>query len=285
MDRATNSDGETPPLPIVVLAAGGSTRMGSAKQLLPLGGQSLLRRAATTAVATGCRPAVVVLGRDADAMRGELAGLDVVAVDNPDWELGMGGSIRAAMAAVPPDAAGVVVTLCDQPHVDAAALAMLIDAFHRAGRTVAARYAGTVGVPAVFGPAAFPALLALDPAAGAKRLLGGDDVVPVDLPAAAVDVDTPADYRRACGDEPEQARPLTLYPARVAALLLELCVDLGFCLPAADQRRLEAEPPTDIETFTDAVFAAERMDPSVRPRLRSQVRRRVGEHFRDARGV
>ena len=63
------------------------------------------------------------------------------------------------------------------------------------------RYAGTVGVPAVFGPAAFPALLALDPAAGAKRLLGGDDVVPVDLPAAAVDVDTPADYRRACGDD------------------------------------------------------------------------------------
>jgi molybdenum cofactor cytidylyltransferase len=186
---------------ILVLAAGGSARMGSAKQLLPLGGQSLLRRAATVAVATGCRPAAVVLGRDADAMRAELAGLDVTLVDNPDWKLGMGTSIRAGMAAVlSPDIAGVVVTLCDQPHVDAAAVATLLDAFHRTGRTVAARYAGTVGVPAVFGRSMFDALLSLDPAAGAKRLLMGPDVVPVDLPAAAVDVDTPEDYRRVCGD-------------------------------------------------------------------------------------
>ena len=174
--------------------------MGSAKQLLPLGGRSLLRRAAETAIATGCRPAVVVLGREAAAMRPELAGLDVVAVDNPDWPLGMGGSIRTGMAAVPADVAGVVLTLCDQPHMDAAALATLIDTFHQTGRTVAARYAGTFGVPAVFPRSVFPALLALDPAAGAKRLLTGDDVVPVDLPAAAVDVDTPADYLRVGGD-------------------------------------------------------------------------------------
>ena len=187
---------------IVVLAAGGSTRMGSPKQLLPLAGQSLLRRAATVAVATGCRPAVVVLGRDAAAMRAELAGLAVTPVDNPDWHLGMGSSIRAGVSAVmSAELAGVVVTLCDQPHVDAAALATLIDAFHRTGRTVAARYADTVGVPAVFGRPMFPALLSLDPIAGAKRLLMGDDVVAVDLPAAAVDVDTPADYRRVGGDD------------------------------------------------------------------------------------
>ena len=272
-------------LAIIVLAAGGSTRMGSAKQLLPLGGQSLLRRAATVAVATGCRPALVVLGRDADAMRPELAGLDVIAVENPDWQRGMGGSIRAGMAAVPADAAGVVVTLCDQPHVDAAALATLIDAFHRTGRTVVARYAGTAGVPAVFPPDRFDALRSLDSAAGAKRLLSGDDVTGVDLPAAAVDVDTPADYRRVGGEQSEPTRPLALYPARVAALLLELCVDLGFCLPPADQRRLEADPPTDVDMFTDAVFAAERMNPSDRPRLRSQVRERVDKHFGDARGL
>ncbi len=187
-------------LAIVVLAAGGSTRMGSAKQLLPLAGVSLIRRAASAALATGCRPAVVVLGRDATVMRAELAGLDVIAVDNHDWHLGMGGSIRAAMAAVPADAAGVVVTLCDQPHVDAAALATLIAAFHRTGRTVAARYAGTLGVPVVFGRDTFPDLLALDPAAGAKRLMAGPDVVAIDLPAAAVDVDTPEDYRRLCGE-------------------------------------------------------------------------------------
>ena len=186
----------SPMIAIVVLAAGGSTRMGSAKQLLTLDGRTLLRRAAETAVATGCHPVVVVVGRDAGVMRTELAGLPVTVVDNPDWPAGMGSSIRAAMAVVPPDVAGVVVTLCDQPHVDAAALATLIGAFHHTGRTTAARYAGTVGVPAVFAPSALPALRSLDPAAGAKRLLGGGDVDAVDLPAAAVDVDTPADYRR-----------------------------------------------------------------------------------------
>ena len=178
--------------------------MGSPKQLLPLSGQSLLRRAARVAVATGCRPAAVVLGRDADALRGELAGLDVTAVHNPEWSLGMGSSIRAGVAAVlSADVAGVVVTLCDQPHVDANAIATLIERFHRTGGgAVAARYAGTVGVPAVFGRAMFPALLSLDRTGGAKGLLSGPDVVTIDLPTAAVDIDTPEDYRQLCDREP-----------------------------------------------------------------------------------
>ena len=189
----------TAPVAIVVLAAGGSTRMGSAKQLLTLDGRTLLRRTVETAVATNCRPVIVVLGRDAAAMRPELAGLPVTVVENADWAVGMGGSIRAGMSVVPADVAGVLVTLCDQPHVDAAALLTLIDAFARTDRTTAARYSGTVGVPAVFAADRFAALRSLDPAAGAKRLLTGDDVDAIDLPAAAVDVDTPDDYRRVGG--------------------------------------------------------------------------------------
>ncbi len=177
--------------------------MGSPKQLLPINGQSLLRRAADVAVRSGCHPVIVVLGHDVDEMRAELAGLSVTPIQNPDWQLGMGSSIRTGMAAVwLPEIAGVVVTLCDQPNVDAAAIQLLVDTFRRTGRTVAARYAGTVGVPAVFGRDRFDALLSLDPAAGAKRLLSGPHVVPVDLPAAAVDVDTPEDYRRACEETP-----------------------------------------------------------------------------------
>jgi molybdenum cofactor cytidylyltransferase len=188
-------------LPLIVLAAGGSTRMGSPKQLLPIDGQSLLRRAATVAIQSGCQPVIVVLGHHADRMRAELVGLPVTAVENPDWPQGMGSSIRAGMAAVPTsDVAGVVVTLCDQPHVDAQAIALLVETFRQTGRTVAARYADTVGVPAVFGPERFDALRSLDPAAGAKRLLTGPDIVPVDLPSAAVDVDTPEDYQRVRGN-------------------------------------------------------------------------------------
>ena len=200
---------ETPRLPIVVLAAGGSSRMGAAKQLLPLGGRSLLRRAVETALATDCRPVVVVVGRDAPAMRAELAGLDVVVVENADWPSGMGSSIRAGLGAVPADADGVAVTLCDQPHVAPAALADLIIAFRRTGSTAAAAYDDTVGVPAVFARSAFPALRSLDPRHGAKSLLAGADVVRVPLQAASVDVDTPADYERlrAGDDSSAEHRP------------------------------------------------------------------------------
>ena len=73
-------------------------------------------------------------------------------------------------------------------------------------------------------------------------------------------------------------------PNRVAWLLYELCVDLGFCLPPADLRRLENDPPADIDDFTDAVFVAEGMDPHADRRLRRQVRDRVAKHFEDEEG-
>ncbi len=72
-----------------------------------------------------------------------------------------------------------------------------------------------------------------------------------------------------------------LYPARTKALLYELCVGLGFCLPAAGQKRLEDDPPSGVDEFTDVVFREEGMDPSA-PRnihLRRQVRERVARHF------
>ena len=197
--RVTTMDVTPDSIAILVLAAGGSSRMGRPKQLLMLDGSSLLRRAAGAAVAVG-GSVVVVLGRDPDAMRPELAGLPVTIVENADWSVGMGSSIRTGMAAVDPNVRAVVVTLCDQPYVDAEVIRRLIAAFDAGGRPMAAAgYAGTVGVPAVFGRAAFDRLRTLDPAAGAKAVLSGPDVTVVDLPAAAVDVDTPDDYRRLGG--------------------------------------------------------------------------------------
>jgi hypothetical protein len=74
-----------------------------------------------------------------------------------------------------------------------------------------------------------------------------------------------------------------LYPARVKALLYELCVRGGFCLPTAGQRRLEDDPPADIDQFTDAVFWEEGMDPTAvhNARLRQGVRKLVQQHFED----
>ena len=74
---------------IVILAAGGSSRMGRPKQLLPLDGTSLLVRAATNALQSQCRPVVVVVGAGAETMRRELAGLDIQIVVNSSWESGI----------------------------------------------------------------------------------------------------------------------------------------------------------------------------------------------------
>ena len=79
---------------LILLAAGGSTRLGSPKQLLEYGGRTLLRHAAETALATSCRPVLAVLGSGSVRLLEEIAGLEVHPVINPDWRTGMGSSIR-----------------------------------------------------------------------------------------------------------------------------------------------------------------------------------------------
>jgi hypothetical protein len=61
----------------------------------------------------------------------------------------------------------------------------------------------------------------------------------------------------------------------VQRILDELCVGLGFCLPPEEQRRLRESPPADADSFTDAVFQAEGLDPMLEKRLRRRVRDRI----------
>jgi hypothetical protein len=67
--------------------------------------------------------------------------------------------------------------------------------------------------------------------------------------------------------------------ADVQTLLYELCADLGFCLPREEQQRLWEAPPADANSFTDAVFEAEGMDPGLHEQLREQVRERIERHM------
>jgi molybdenum cofactor cytidylyltransferase len=186
----------------VVLAAGGSTRMGRPKQLLPFRGQSLIHHAIDAALEAGCRPVVAVLGASAERIEADIARLEIIISMNPNWRDGPGSSIRAGVLAVealtePIDA--ILFLLCDQPRVDATHLTHLIDAGQSSGKPMAASaYAGTLGVPALFGRECFRALLSLDPRYGAKQLLNRDpdSVAAVPFPGGSIDLDTPADYLR-----------------------------------------------------------------------------------------
>ena len=178
----------------VILAAGASTRLGQPKQLLEIGGTTLLERAVAVAFLAGCEPVVVVLGASAAdiAERCDLRRAWVVV--NAGWAAGMSSSVRAGVELVQgfAEVSGLVLMTCDMPGVTAAHLAALI------GDGVAvrgSRYAGRTGVPAYLPRASFLSLLQLDGDTGARELLHEADSV--ELVSGEMDVDTPADAERA----------------------------------------------------------------------------------------
>jgi len=183
----------------VVLAAGGSRRLGRPKQLVYRHGRSLVRNAAAAAVGAGCDPVVVVLGASAGEVAAEVEELSVQPVVNAGWSAGIASSIREGVRVVREEAPGVSAVMllaCDQPHLDAEILERLVDAFDGGqGSRVASGYAGTCGIPALFERSLFERLERLEGEQGAKSLLLEDPdllrIVP--WPEGVIDVDLPDD--------------------------------------------------------------------------------------------
>jgi molybdenum cofactor cytidylyltransferase len=188
----------SPALACVLLAAGGSRRLGRPKQLLRRQGRPLLLHAidAARAAAPGA-PLVVVLG--AQRMRLKLvlrrAAPTALVVANPRWAEGLASSLRAALDRVPQGTCAILVQLVDHPRVDAHALRRLLDAWRRRpGIPAAARYDNRAGVPAVLPRSSWRAVRALRGDSGARALLRDARALTlVDMPQAAVDLDTPED--------------------------------------------------------------------------------------------
>ena len=186
----------------VLLAAGSSSRLGRPKQLLVHQGKSLVRRSAEAALGAECSPVVVVLGAQAEAVAAELAGLPVHTVHNPQWEAGLGSSLRVGVSGLvgaEPTVEAAVVMLCDQLRVESSHLRALVKAFSRTqSPIVASGYEGTRGVPALFSRALFPELEALAPEQGARGVIARDPtrVLEVALEGGGEDIDTAADLTR-----------------------------------------------------------------------------------------
>jgi len=186
---------------IILLAAGESKRFGTPKQLVELGGKSLIRRAAETALEANLGPVNVVLGAVDQPCRRVLAGMPVDVVVNPAWREGMASSIIAGLTPlIGKQLDGVIIVLADQPGVEASHLRDLAAAA-LSNAIVASRYADQLGVPAWFSAAKFKDLLMLEGEQGAKALFAREQQVAwLDLPSAALDVDTPADLVRISAD-------------------------------------------------------------------------------------
>lgn len=175
----------------VVLAAGASTRLGEPKQLVRLGGETLLERAVRTAREAGLSPVIAVV-RDA-ALIEPLQTLGAQVLLNRRAYEGMSTSIHAGVRwSEGMKASGVVLMTCDQPAVTPEHLRALCD--EPAG-TAGSGYAGKVGIPAYFPAASFAELMSLEGDVGARELLR--QARAVSFEALLLDVDTEDDLKRA----------------------------------------------------------------------------------------
>tara|TARA_R110000868_G_scaffold106326_1_gene291656 strand:+ start:41 stop:661 length:621 start_codon:yes stop_codon:yes gene_type:complete len=199
-DRKNGTDPAPSRVTAVVLAAGRSTRMAPVNKLTAdYQGAALVRHAAEAALASRAAEVIVVVGNEAEAVREVLSGMDVRIVANPDYATGLASSVKAGIAAVGPDAAGVVILLGDMPGVTGDVVDALIGAFEKTGggKICQPRYDGRPGNPVLWPRALFPEFDALSGDIGAKPLLARhkSDVLGVDVATDAIhmDIDAPAD--------------------------------------------------------------------------------------------
>jgi CTP:molybdopterin cytidylyltransferase MocA len=195
----------------VLLAAGGSHRLGQSKQLLEIEGQALVRRQAELLLQQGFATVVVVTGADQKNVQEALRGLAVQRVHNDRWQDGMGRSLALGIAAMPERVRGALLLLCDQWKITTKDLQALVHAWQLLpARAITAQWAEedsqapsnsdaqvvmTSGPPVIFPRVLFSRLVKLRGDSGAQHLLRNHKagVARVLLPHAAFDIDLPSD--------------------------------------------------------------------------------------------
>lgn len=183
----------------VVLAAGGSSRLGMAKQLLLRDSETLIHRTVRLVAATRPARIIVVLGANAERLATELADIPHTPVVNAGWHTGLAGSLRAAALHVPKNHA-VLIVACDQPALEEHHLRLLLAGADAVpARSAATDIDGVLGIPAVVPGEWFADLDAQGDRGFRDRLrsLPVDAVFRLQAQELALDIDTPAELRDA----------------------------------------------------------------------------------------
>ncbi len=193
----------------ILLAAGGSTRLGRPKQLLPWNGSTLLNSTVNRLALAGCERIIVVLGAFESEIRESYiapANVRFDIVTNENWREGQSTSLRVgieSMVAVP-GAGATVIALCDQPLIGVNHYRQLLEGVCLHGFfAVATEYREGLGVPASFSLSALMSLSISVGDTGAKKWLRDQSphvVGSLKCPAAAMDIDTEVDYRERLND-------------------------------------------------------------------------------------
>jgi molybdenum cofactor cytidylyltransferase len=183
---------------IILLAAGSSSRLGRAKQLIEFQGKTFIQKAIDEANKSQANCLVLVLGANADLIQTGFEPSSAAFIINSGWQQGMSSSMQAGLRFLmeKEEINQVLLMLCDQPFVDASLLNQLINAKETSGKgIIAAAYSNTLGVPALFEERYFEELLQLTGSEGAKKVIFNHqaEVHALDFPLGAVDLDTEED--------------------------------------------------------------------------------------------
>jgi len=180
----------------LILAAGGSARLGQPKQLLTRHGETLLARAVRLVLETRPSRTVVVLGAHDAELQAALTGLDVEIPVNALWATGMASSLRCGATLLSGRTNPVLVTVVDQPALSVRHFDALLSQYD-ASRDVVTAYEAAAGVPVVLRPATLARAASLSGDEGFRRLWGSETPARVRADDLGFDLDTPEDVRRA----------------------------------------------------------------------------------------
>jgi molybdenum cofactor cytidylyltransferase len=186
---------------VVILAAGESKRMGVPKQILPIFGIPMLKYLVDEVLDTEAHPVTVVVGANKTKIVPLLENIPIGIIDNPDWQKGMGSSIKMGLVGsylITKGFDGLIFMTSDMPFVNAKVINKLIKTAREFPEKtiVASKYAGTLGIPVLYKKERFEDILDMKPEHGAKQFFNKypDEIVAVDFDLGVIDLDTKEDY-------------------------------------------------------------------------------------------
>ncbi|MBY5922565.1 NTP transferase domain-containing protein [Ferrimonas balearica] len=194
------------PVTALLMAAGQSTRFGSNKLLSRVNGHPLIQHSLSALKAVLGHQILVVLGHDAEHLIPLLG--DTPFLIAPEYQKGLGHSIATGVSALAADTNAVLIALADQVGITEQNYCAMVDRYLTDGHPVCARYNNGLGIPAIFPKPLFPRLMMPFGDKGAGVWLAAlPGLNKIEMPGAALDIDTPDDLLR-FPPTPPQSRTL-----------------------------------------------------------------------------
>lgn len=187
------------PHAVIVLAAGGSARLGRPKQALTIGGKPLLTHVLELSAATKPDRIVLVLGANTKQLSPLFDGVafeKLTCVVNDGWQEGMASSLRVSASELAAWPGRTLILVCDQPRLRIGHLQALLDAGRaNPDRDIASAYADTIGTPALVRASTLAQAATLRGDRGLRQLWKSPDAAVIGIAALelAFDIDTSAD--------------------------------------------------------------------------------------------